>query len=303
MPKSPSESKKTAKTQRKVATGNDDVISRQLPGAFTLLKGSLWVVRTNWKVCLGIMTVYSVLSLLLVQSLSGSDVNSIKTTLTSMTEGPWGGLISSLAVFAYMAGSTSSGGNSAAGAYQFMLLLITSLAIIWVLRQAYANKKMRVRDSYYKGMYPLVTFLLVFLVVMLQLLPAIIGSAIYSTVTSTIGATGLEMIVWGIVLFLSVIISLYLLTSSLIALYVVCLPDMTPLVALRSARELVRSRRWTVMRKIIFLPIFLSVVGALLIISIIFVAAPLAPFALLLANAAGLVLFHSYMYRLYRELL
>jgi polyferredoxin len=73
--------------------------------------------------------------------------------------------------------------------------------------------------------------------------------------------------------------------------------------ALKSARELVRYRRWTVMRKLIFLPIFLLVTGAVLIIPLIYFAPVLATITFLLTSMFGLPIIHGYIYRLYRELL
>ncbi len=53
------------------------------------------------------------------------------------------------------------------------------------------------------------------------------------------------------IFFLLAMLTLIYVKSSLFALYIVTLPDMTPMKALRSARELARYRRWTVLRKIL----------------------------------------------------
>jgi hypothetical protein len=94
-----------------------------------------------------------------------------------------------------------------------------------------------------------------------------------------------------------------MISSSLFALYIVTLPDMTPMKALRSARELVRHRRWTVLRKILCLPLILLVAGAVIMLPIIIVLTPLAQWVFFLLTMLALVAAHAYMYTLYRELL
>ena len=68
------------------------------------------------------------------------------------------------------------------------------------------------------------------------------------------------------------------------ALYIVTLPDMTPMKALRSARELVRYRRWTVLRKVLFLPLMLLVVAAIIMVPIIILADAAGPVGILPAD-------------------
>lgn len=73
--------------------------------------------------------------------------------------------------------------------------------------------------------------------------------------------------------------------------------------ALRSARELVRYRRWTVLRKILFLPVVLLVAAAVVMVPIIIWLTPLAQWIFFLLTMFALVAVHAYMYNLYRELL
>jgi hypothetical protein len=279
-------------------------VTGKLPNAFRLFFVSLRILARNWKVFGGIILIYGLLSVLLVQGLSVGDLDEAKQTLEDATSGQWGKLVNSVALFSYLVGASGGASNEAAGAYQMILALITSLALIWVLREVYAGSKVRIRDGFYRGMYPLIPFLLVLGVVILQLVPALVGGLIYGMVSAgNIGPSGPEILIWTLVFGLSILVSVYMLCSSLFALYIVCLPDMRPLAALRSARGLVKHRRWTVMRKVIFLPIAMAVSAAIITIPIIFVAAPVAGVVFFVLSMAGLAIAHSYMYRLYRELL
>jgi hypothetical protein len=118
-----------------------------------------------------------------------------------------------------------------------------------------------------------------------------------------VAVTLLEQVLWLAVWFVLGVTSLYMISSSLFALYIVTLPDMAPLAALRSARQLVAHRRWAVMRKIIFLPLALMILAAVLVLPIILFATPLAAVVFFLISMLFLPFAHSYMYALYRALL
>ena len=87
-----------------------------------------------------------------------------------------------------------------------------------------------------------------------------------------------------------------MLCSSLFALYIVTLPDMTPLKALRSARQLVRYRRPLVFRKLLYLPVALLVIASVIMIPVIALIAPAAPWVLFVLAIGALITAHTYMY-------
>src|SRR5205823_2479549 len=110
-------------------------------------------------------------------------------------------------------------------------------------------------------------------------------------------------LIWAVLFIILSFVSLYMLSASVFALYIVTLPDMTPLKALRSARELVHHRRWTVLRKILWLPLLLLIIAAVVMVPIIIVLTPLAQWIFFLLTMLALLAVHGYMYTLYRELL
>jgi hypothetical protein len=278
----------------------------KLPNVWRILKGSLGVLIRSWKLFGGIALVYALLGLFLVYGFNlGAGLTESKVALEQSLTGNFTQLATGASLFLQMfGGGTANTGNGAAGAYQFVLTVVITLALIWALRQVYAKNQVRIRDAFYRGMYPLATFVIVLAAVALQLLPAIVGAFLYGQVVSSgIAATTVEMVLWGGVSLVLATFSLYMLSSSLFALYIVCLPDMTPFNALRSARNLVRYRRWTVMRKVIALPIILILAEAAIVIPILIYATPVAPWIFVVLNVAGLAVINSYMYKLYRSLL
>lgn len=278
---------------------------RSIASAFRVLKTSFVVLGKNWKVFAGLTLLYGVLNLILVQGFGASDsVDESKSVFDQLFNGSLGGLASGAGLFVYLLGASGNTANPTAGAYQGALSLLFSLVFIWALRQAHAGQKVSFGDCFYKSMTPLVPFFLVLLVVGLQFLPLVIGTTLFSIVTSSgIAASSVEQLLWGVLLFGLAVMSLYMLASSIFALYIVTLPGMTPMQALRSARQLVKHRRWAIMRKVVFLPVSLVVLAGLVVIPLILFATPVAPWALILISMLILPMVHSYLYALYRELL
>ena len=288
----------TTKQNQKVKSHQ---VHKVLPSAWNITKKSLTLLWQHKQLFIGITIVYGLLTLLLVGLASNTDINNLKAQINQSFNGRLG---SSLAVFVSLLGSSGNSSNTSAGAYQFFLGLLASLAIIWALRQVISGVSIRIRDTYYRGIYPLVPFVLVLLVVGLQLLPLLIGAAIYTQVMSNgIAVMLVEKLVWATVFGLFTLLSLYLVSSSIFALYIVTLPDMTPIKALRSAHELVKGRHWLLIPKILFLPLVMVVLSAILLLPFILWLTVLAQSIFFALSMLSLVVMHSYLYTLYRELI
>lgn len=170
-----------------------------------------------------------------------------------------------------------------------------------VLRQLLANKSITVKQSYYNSTAQLVPFLLVIGMMILHLIPLAIGSSLAGAVFAN--STGLIVILASIIFALLAAWSLYLLTSSVFALYIVTLPDMQPFQALRSAKNLARFRRWSIMRRMLFLPILVLVAMCLIVVPLIMFATVLVAPVFYALSMLSLLFIHTYLYSLYRGLL
>lgn len=310
-------SKKTAVKKSQVAKSptaqaapkpqeSSNVAQMKLPSVWDISKRSLDLLWRHRRLFLGIAGIYTILNIFLVRGFSGAtDIAPLKDVFMGGYQGGIGQLTGSLTLFGLLITASGSDTSDVAAAYQTFLIIITSLAVVWALRQVMAGEQqVRVRDSFYKGMYPLVPVILIFLLAVLQLMPLIIGGGIYNLVVSNGIAVNLgERIAWSLIFFAGMVISLYFITSTVIALYIATLADMTPMRALRSARDLIRHRRWMVLRKILFLPLALIVISAVILLPIIWVLTPLAPWVFFVLSMIGIVVVHAYLYTLYRDLL
>lgn len=278
--------------------------NKRLPSVFAMIKTMLIILRGHWRLFTGITLVYGILNLLFVRGLSsGVDIEKLRTSFNLASGGHPGWLASGTGTFlSLLGGSTNSDPTSAS--YQLFLILFVSLAIIWALRQVLAGHVINVRDAYYRGMFPLIPFMLVILIIGLQLLPLMIGTTVFSVITTNGIAVGIfEKTISIVLLTALVLLTLYWLCASIFALYIVTLPGMTPIKALRSARELVRHKRVMVFRKLIALPVLGLLLAGVIMVPFIVALPAVAPWVYLLLSVFAPLLAHAYLYTVYRELL
>jgi hypothetical protein len=294
-----------SKRLRRKAERNS-VRTTQIPAGIKLLTGSIKMMAARWEIFGGILLIFAIINLLLIGGFSGvSELQSFKSNISSTFSGQYGKVTTGVGVLAVVvANGTTQALSNGGGPYQAMLLIVVSLALVWAFRQLYAKNTFKIRDAFYQGMYPLVPVLLVLLVIGLQLIPAFVGIFLFNTlvVQGILTGTGWGMAVAAIGILLTTV-TLYWLCSSLFALYIVTLPDMTPLAALRSARNVVRYRRAAILRKILFLvlAIVLPVTILMVPISVFATIIAIPVFFALSVVAVGVI--HGYLYALYRSLI
>ena len=275
-------------------------VGRTLPSSWVLLKQTGRTLWSHKKILGSVLLIYGLLQVILVQGVFASNFSDIKTTANES----FGSVTGTLTLFSYLLGTAGQTSSSESSVYQTVLFVMSSLAFIWALRQVLAGKAIRIRDAYYKGMYPLVPFILVLLIIGLQTIPALVGAWLYGVVVANgIAVAVVEQIFWLLIFFIFALLSIYMICSSLFALFIVTLPDVTPMRALRSARELVRYRRWSIIRKILIMALFLLICVAIIMLPIIAFAAIAAPVVFYGVSVVLIGFVYTYIYTVYRELL
>jgi len=281
----------------------EKVVARtKVAGSFNILSQALHMLRSHWEVFGGLFLVYMLINTVLAATnLLSIDLEQTKAELALAGAGRFGAAV---ALFETLLVSGVGTATGTAGVYQMVLMVLMSLAIVWSLRQLAAGSRIRVRDALYNSSYPLVQVLLVLLIIAFQLLPATAGAFLINTlIVSTILTAGWQQfLAWTAVIVL-IVWSLYMLAASIIALYIVTLPDMTPLKALRSAKDIVRYRRGLVLRKLLFLPLALMLFLAVVLIPVGLLLPAVAMLLFFVLSMALLSVTHGYIYVLYRELI
>lgn len=286
-------------------TQKTTIQKKPLPSIRMLFAQPLSIIKSNTRLFVGLVTVYALLLLVLVKGFGSSfTIVETKQQLNEYLGSEQNPLQTAYALFGNLISSSNSDIGGSASAYQFFISLVVILATIWIARQLLAGEKPRLKDGFYKGMYPLVPFLLVVVIIIVQILPAAIGNFLLSTVLNQgLAATAVEKYLWFLVFGIGMILSLYMVLSSIFALNIVTLPNVSPMQALRSARELVLHRRLGILARIIVAPLAGLVIAAIVFIPLIIWVPVIAEPIFLAATSFGLIFMTLYMYNFYRNLL
>ncbi len=299
--------RKLNRRQRKQKAKTQARSRSPIKNSFRLTIEALRTIRRFWKPLGGIILVYLILNIILASGVSNlnTTVNDIKLNLEvgdSSNLSPFGTAING---FSNLVASAGTNGSSTGSSLQIALIVVVSLVIIWALRQLFAGKIITVKQAYYSSMTPLIPFLLVLLVIFIQLLPLTLGASTISALLSTIFVNGGNLSNVIMIIFTSGLLawSLYMISGSLLSIYIVTLPDAHPRQALRSAKNLVAYRRWAIIRRLIYLPIFTLLLMGLVVIPLILYATFLVMPVFLVLSMFSLLFAHTYLYSLYRELI
>lgn len=280
-------------------------INEPIPSSFKILKASIKQVWLNKKLFLGIMLVYTLIYLLLVKGLAANF--QLPDTKQALKEaGDTGGnLTVGAALLGSLVGTVGSTSSESAAVYQIFLFIFISLVLIWSLRQTYSNNsKVTIRQSFYSSMYPMVQYILVWLVICIQLIPALIGITVYNIVSANGIAVGpIENILWLSLTIIMVSISIFFVSSSLFATYIVSLPNMAPLSSLRKAKKLVKFRRFAIIRKALFFPLIVGILTLLVFFPLVIYVTAIAEVLFIIYTILLILFGHSYFYNLYKKLI
>lgn len=276
---------------------------KPIVGSFKLTWRVLRVFRKYWKPLGGIVLVYLILNIIFASGISNVNTtfNDIKNDLNT---GGGHALWHAAGGFGALVGSAGASSTTTGSALQSMLFVIESLVIIWALRHLLSGQAISVKLAYYRSMTPLIPFLLVVFTIIIQLLPLTLGGIILAAVASSVFTSTTAATIFTTIIFLILAAwSIYMVSASIFALYIVTLPDMLPRQALKAASDLVRFRRLPVIRKVLFMPLFIVAVMAVVIIPLIVYAKPIVPAVFYILSMLSILFAHTYLYSLYRELL
>lgn len=294
--------------------------SLKLPGYWSFTG---FVVRTLWqhKRLFGSLTLVYIAITIVVGGVGAQDAYSelaqaLKDSGGDLFEGNFGTVTqASLLLVSSVTTGLSPNITEAQSVLGGLAAFFAWLATIWLLRNTLAGHKPRMRDGLYNSGSPVLATVIVGFIITIQLLPSAIALIIYTAAqTSGLMEGGVSAMLVGISVVLLIILSLYWLSSSLIALVVVTLPGMYPLQAIRSAGDLVVGRRLRVLYRLLWLAGTVVVTWLVVMIPIILfddwikgvVSAvswlPIVPMTIITMSSLSLIYISSYIYLLYRRI-
>lgn len=276
-----------------------------IPSSFSIIRSALKFFYANWRLFTMVLVVYGLMQIIFVYGAAGTlGLTELRDTLLQSFNGDGGKIATSLNLFGYLIGTGTAAPDDISAMYQTIILIIFSMILIWTIRKRMANIEVTLRDCLYRSTTQLIPFLIVLTVIALQFVPLIIGTFLFNTIRiSQFELSAFEVFGAGFILFGFSLISFYMLSSSVFALYIVTLPGTLPMQALRTARKLVRHRRWIIARRVLMLPIILVTAAAVLFLPLLLWITGIAEGVYFAAMVFTTYVTHYYFYNLYRSLL
>ena len=293
-----------------------------LPGYFSFIKqvaGTLWQYRRTF---LLLVLCYVLLSAILVGLASQTNystlVDTLKKTSTNVLGGAWGELgKASLLFVSDVDGSITPTLQPDQQVYAVILVLLVWLSTVWLLRNLMAGHRVKLRDGLYNAGAPILPTFIVFCVLIVQLLPAALAVLAYVAATQTqiISSGGIAAALFWLFAALLVLLSLFWVIGTVIALVVVTQPGMYPFKALRIAGDMVVGRRIRILLRVLWLVLVTAVLWAVILIPFILLDSwlkslwpvinwlPIVPVVFLLLSSVTVVWMAAYVYILYRKVL
>lgn len=300
----------------------DYVRKTSTPGLLNHAVTTFQVIFKNWKVFLpfiGIMVVlYIILVGLLSENLYQQFQDAINESNAELAGNELGNFAkaSLLLISTVATGGFDSGMDEVGMVFMVELFLVMWLVTIFLLRHYYSGSRPKLRDALYNAMAPFISTILIFVIIFLQAIPIMLVLITYSAAISTnFLATPFYALVYFIFAALMILLSLYMLSSSLMALTAVTAPGVYPGVALGSAADITAGRRTRIIIRLFYLILVVALIYIVTMLPVILIdlglksalswleGVPIVPFFLLVVTCFVFVYATAYIYRYYRWLL
>lgn len=299
----------------------DYVRELEVPGIMYHAMATFRVIFKNWKMFLPLLVLTVLMAVVLIGLMNESSYQQFQEVLDQTTEQLEQGDIGYVAKAGLLLISTVTTGGLAGESsetsvvFAVLIFLIIWLTTIFILRHRLAGHMIKLRDALYNAMTPLISTFVVFVVAVVQCVPIFLLIIVYSAAVQTeFLATPFYALVFFIFAALMILLSGYLLSSSLMALVAVSAPGLYPMQALRTASELMMGRRVKFILRIVALLLTLAVVWVAVMLPLIVfdlwmkgfewtAGVPFVPVCLLIMTCFTGIYITAYFYLYYRWML
>lgn len=256
----------------------------EVPGIMYHTFASFRYIFKNWKLFLPLIVIAVVMAVMFIGLMKESTYQQFQTVLDETTEEMGFGDIGAVAKGGLLLIATATTGglagdsNESHTVFVVLIFLILWLVTIFILRHRLAGHKIKLRDALYNAMTPLVSTFVVFVIAVFQCIPIFLLIIVFSAAVQTeFLATPFYALVFFIFAAVMILISGYLLSSTLMAFVAVSAPGLYPMKAMHAASDLMMGRRFKFVLRIVALIL-------VLLITWVIVMLPLIVFDLLMKN-------------------
>lgn len=292
------------------------------PGLLSHAMITFKTIFRNWRTFLPFIALMVVLYILAVGLMSEDFYkqfqDSIDETSAELATGRIGNFARAgiLLISTVTSGGLDTGMGESQTVFMLILFLIMWLVTIFLLRHFLAGEHPRLRDGLYNALSPLLSTLVVFIVIFIQSIPIMLVIITYSAAVMTnFLATPFYALLYFIFAALMLLLSGYMLSSSLMALVAVTAPGVYPLTALFAASDLMAGRRLRMILRLIYLIFVVAMIYIITMMPVILLdlwfksmwswisSWPIVPFFLLVVTCFVFMYATTYLYLYYRWLL
>ena len=234
------------------------------------------IIFKNLKLFLPLLIIVVILNAVLVGIMDESTYTQFQDILDQTSAQLAGGDIGNVAkagmllISTVTTGGLSGESSEAATIFGVIIFLIIWLTTIFLLRHRLAGHGVKLRDGLYNAMTPLISTFVVFAVAVIQCIPIFLLIIVYSAAVQTdFLATPFYALVFFIFAVLMILISGYLLSSSLIALVAVSAPGLYPMKAIHAASDLMMGRRVKFILRLVALILTLAIMWVIVMLPLI----------------------------------
>ncbi|MBR3177656.1 hypothetical protein IKF27_02535 [Candidatus Saccharibacteria bacterium] len=289
------------------------------PGLLHHAMTTFQVIFKNWRLFLPLIILIVILNILLVGLMSEATYTQFQDTLDESLDGANIGQVARaglLLISTVTTGGLTQGASEVQQVFGVLLFVVLWLTTIYILRHRLAGHKLKLRDALYNALTPFLSTLVIALTILVELIPVAVVVITYSAAVSTnFLDTPFYALVFFIFAALLIILSIYLVSSTLIALVAVSAPGLYPIVAIRTANDLVASRRIRWITRVLFLFLVFAIVWVVIMLPLILLdlwlksiwgwteGIPFIPLVLQILSVFTTVYITAYLYLFYRHML
>ena len=248
----------------------------EVPGIMYHIFATFRVLFKNWKLFLPLLIIVVVLNVVLVGVMSEASYTQFQDVLDETSVQVAGGDIGNVAkaglllISTITTGGLSGESSEAAVVFGVVIFLIIWLTTIFLLRHRLAGHKVKLRDGLYNAMTPLISTFIVFAIAVVQCIPIFLLIIVYSAAVQTdFLATPFYALLFFIFAALMILLSGYLLSSSLVALVAVSAPGLYPMKAMHASSDLMMGRRVKFVLRLVALILALAIVWVIVMLPLI----------------------------------
>ncbi len=294
---------KKPRSQKKVEKAV--ILPKTLSSTVGLFKNSFKIIKFQSKFFSISLLMYVLLSVFFVINISSfTGITATKNSYIHGLSTIGSNLSASLSTLGSVSGTVSSSNSSSGSVIQFLLFLLFSLVFIKGIREANKSRQLRFSEGIYSSTYPFVQFMLVMMLLALEFIPSLLSLFLTQTIfTNGIAANVPEKIIWLAVCLLLFIVGIYLVFSTIFALFITTLPDMRPWASVKSSWKIVKNKRMLISRKILAMFVTTLILLGLIALILILIIPAISAWILLILGSMAILFVYTYLYSLYKELI